>query len=80
MHDPPCIESQSHRGEATHSPTRSRGKASLLSPIGASEAREVSVPAKEHQQKACRGKKLRPKYFQSVFRGTGSMFLRYAEN
>ena len=37
-----------------------RGKASLLSLIGASEAREVGVPAKEHQQKACRGKKLRP--------------------
>ena len=37
-----------------------RGKAPLLSLIGASEPREVSVPAKEHQQKACRGKKLRP--------------------
>ena len=37
-----------------------RGKASLLSLMGASEARQVSVLAKEHQQKACRGKKLRP--------------------
>ena len=30
MHDPPCTESQSHRGEATHSCTRSHGTAELV--------------------------------------------------